>query len=313
MSLIQMLEVDFSVGGPLLLDGINFNLEGNERVCVIARNGAGKMNVAAAAGWLKSWPMTARYVDRTACAWRDWTQAVPRAAGGSVFDVVAGGLGELGAQLAAFHHAAHEGDSDAMARAQAQIEAGHGWDLDGRVTQTLSRLGLDGDADFAALSGGMKRRVLLARALVSEPDVLLLDEPTNHLDIEAIDWLEEFLRGFTGSIVFVTHDRRFLRELATRIVEIDRGQLTDWPGDYDKYLRRREERAHAEAQAKAPLSTRNWRRRKPGFVRASRRVVPATRGGCAHCRRCAASGHNGAKRPATPGCSLQMPRHRGAR
>ena len=208
------------------------------------------------------------------------TQAVPQDAGGSVFDVVAAGLGELGPQLAEFHHAAHDGDTDAMARAQEKIEAGHGWDLDGRVTQTLSRLGLDGDADFAALSGGMKRRVLLAQALVCAPDVLLLDEPTNHLDIEAIDWLQEFLRGFAGSIVFVTHDRRFLRELATRIVEIDRGQLTDWPGDYDNYLRRREERAHAEAQAMRP-STRSWRRRKSGSARASRRGAPAMRVVCA--------------------------------
>ena len=119
------------------------------------------------------------------------------------------------------------------------------------MTEVLARLGLPEDADFAALSGGMKRRVLLARALVVEPDVLLLDEPTNHLDIDAIAWLEEMLLGFAGSLVFVTHDRRFLRALATRIVEIDRGRVTSWPGDYDNYLRRREERAHAEAQANA--------------------------------------------------------------
>jgi ATP-binding cassette subfamily F protein uup len=119
------------------------------------------------------------------------------------------------------------------------------------VEGVLTRLELAGDADFARLSGGMKRRVLLAQALVREPQLLLLDEPTNHLDIEAIDWLEGFLKSFGGAIVFVTHDRRFLRHLATRIVEIDRGQLSDWPGDYDNYLRRRAERAHAEARAHA--------------------------------------------------------------
>ncbi|KGI77101.1 ATP-binding cassette domain-containing protein [Oleiagrimonas soli] len=255
MSLIQLLKADYSVGGPLLLDGIDFTLDANERVCVVGRNGAGKSTLLRLLdGTITPDDGEVRRQDSVRVA--RLTQEVPQDAHGSVFDVVAAGLGELGAQLAAFHRAAHDGDTDAMARAQARIEAGHGWDLDTRVGQTLSRLELDGDADFAALSGGMKRRVLLAQALVCAPDVLLLDEPTNHLDIAAIDWLQEFLRGFAGSIVFVTHDRRFLRELATRIVEIDRGRLTDWPGDYDNYLRRREERAHAETQANALFDKR---------------------------------------------------------
>src|SRR5207342_3135265 len=139
-------------------------------------------------------------------------------------------------------------DVQALERVQAKIEAAHGWSLDQRVTEVLERLGLDGDVAFARLSGGMKRRVLLARALVSAPDLLLLDEPTNHLDIAAIDWLEGFLKAWAGALVFVTHDRRFLRALATRIVEIDRGQVTSWPGDWANYQRRREERLNAEAQ-----------------------------------------------------------------
>ena len=136
-----------------------------------------------------------------------------------------------------------------MSAVQARIDAENGWNLEQRVTQVLARLQLDEEAEFASLSGGMKRRVLLGRALVLDPDVLLLDEPTNHLDIEAIAWLEQLLLDFPGSVVFVTHDRRFLRALATRIVEIDRGRVTSWPGDYENYLRRREERLHAEAQA----------------------------------------------------------------
>jgi ATP-binding cassette subfamily F protein uup len=169
--------------------------------------------------------------------------------------VVAEGLGDLGHLLARYHHLLNElhtqADFDALGDVQHQIEAQHGWDLDRRVSDVLSQLELPGETDFAALSGGMKRRVLLAQALVRKPDVLLLDEPTNHLDIEAIGWLETFLKQFPGSILFVTHDRSFLRALATRIVEIDRGSLTDWPGDYDNYLRRREERLHAESQANA--------------------------------------------------------------
>ncbi len=115
------------------------------------------------------------------------------------------------------------------------------------MQQVLTRLDLPEEADFAALSGGMKRRVLLAQSLVRDPDLLLLDEPTNHLDIEAIAWLEDFLRGIRSSVVFVTHDRSFLHALATRIVEIDRGQVTSWPGDYENYLRRREERLRRDA------------------------------------------------------------------
>ena len=131
---------------------------------------------------------------------------------------------------------------------QARIDAGNGWALDQRVEQVISKLELNEEAEFSALSGGMKRRVLLAQALVAAPDVLLLDEPTNHLDIESIAWLEEFLKNYAGTVVFVTHDRQFLRNIATRIIEIDRGQVTSWPGDYENYLRRREERLHAEAQ-----------------------------------------------------------------
>ena len=250
MSLIQLQRVDFSVGGPLLLEHVDLSIDANERVCIVGRNGEGKSTLLKLiAGDLKPDDGEVRVQNGVVVA--RMAQEVPQDTSGSVFDVVAAGLGDLGQLLARYHHLLAEQDMDALGEVQAQIEARHGWDLDRRVADVLVRLDLPSETDFAALSGGMKRRVLLAQALVRKPDVLLLDEPTNHLDIEAIGWLEGFLKSFAGSIVFITHDRSFLRALATRIVEIDRGQLTSWPGDYDNYLRRREERLHAEAQAAA--------------------------------------------------------------
>ncbi|KFN47386.1 ATP-binding cassette domain-containing protein [Arenimonas composti] len=251
MSLITLQAVDFSVGGPLLLDGVDLTVERGERLCIVGRNGAGKSTLLRLiAGGLQPDDGLIRREGRVA----GLAQEVPRDLAGSVFDVVAAGLGALGADIARYHHLVHAGDAidmDALATVQARIEAGGGWQIEQRVEQVVARLDLPADAEFGALSGGMKRRVLLAQALVAEPDVLLLDEPTNHLDIASIAWLEGFLKEFAGSVVFVTHDRAFLRALATRIVEIDRGQVTSWPGDYDNFLRRREERLHAEAQANA--------------------------------------------------------------
>ncbi|HVK52421.1 MAG TPA: ATP-binding cassette domain-containing protein [Pseudoxanthomonas sp.] len=250
MSLLQFQRVDLSVGGPLLLEHVDLSIEAGERVCIVGRNGAGKSTLMRLmAGELKPDDGEIRVQNGVVVA--RMAQEVPQDTQGTVFDVVAHGLGDLGDLLARYHHALAEGDMDALGTAQTEIEARHAWDLDLRVEQVIARLELPGEADFAALSGGMKRRVLLAQALVRKPDILLLDEPTNHLDIEAIAWLEGFLKQFEGSLVFVTHDRSFLRSLATRIVEIDRGQLTSWPGDYDNYLRRREERLHAEAQENA--------------------------------------------------------------
>ena len=249
MALINFQNVDYSVGGPLLLEQVNLAIESNERVCIVGRNGAGKSTLMRLmAGQIRPDDGQVRTFGSKIAG---LAQEVPQAMAGLVFDVVAAGLGELGALLAQYHRLSHAHDIDtrALAEVQSRIEAGHGWQLERRVEEVISRLELPADVEFAALSGGMKRRVLLGQALVQAPDVLLLDEPTNHLDIESIAWLEEFLKNFGGSVVFVTHDREFLRALATRIVEIDRGQVTSWPGDYDNYLRRREERLHAEAQA----------------------------------------------------------------
>ncbi len=252
MPILTLNDVDFGVGGPLLLDGVDLAIEPGERIALIGRNGAGKSTLLRLlAGELK--PDDGDIRAETGVRVARLEQEVPRDAVGTVFDVVAAGLGALGALLADYHHLIHADviDTEALAVVQSKIEDAGGWSVDQRVTETLARLQLDGDQDFAQLSGGMKRRVLLARALVSAPDLLLLDEPTNHLDIAAIDWLEGFLKAWPGALVFVTHDRRFLRSLATRIVEIDRGQLTSWPGDWANYLRRREERLNAEAQENA--------------------------------------------------------------
>ncbi len=254
MSLLNFVKLDYSVGGPLLLDGVDFAIERGERIALVGRNGEGKSTLLKlVAGELR--PDDGEVRRESGLRVARLAQEVPQDLVGSVFDVVADGLGALGALLAEFHRLSQgldqPGAAQALAAAQARIEAGHGWDLERRVASILARFELPAEARFEALSGGLKRRVLLARALVAEPDLLLLDEPTNHLDLEAIEWLEKLLLAFPGSLLFVTHDRRFLRALATRIIEIDRGQLTSWPGDYDNYLRRRAERLHAEVQENA--------------------------------------------------------------
>ncbi|HET7842774.1 MAG TPA: ATP-binding cassette domain-containing protein [Xanthomonadales bacterium] len=259
MALLELRAVDYSVGGPLLLDHVDLAIEAGERVCIVGRNGTGKSTLLKLlAGELRPDSGDVRRASNVRVARLE--QEVPRALEGSVFDVVSEGLGETGAMLAEFHRLSHALDAPGaaarLAKVQAAIEAGHGWDTDRLVSRVLSRLELPEEAAFASLSGGMKRRVLLARALVVDPDVLLLDEPTNHLDLEAIEWLEQFLRELRASVVFVTHDRRFLRSLATRIVEVDRGAVTSWPGDWDNYLRRREERANAEALENARFDKR---------------------------------------------------------
>ena len=164
-----------------------------------------------------------------------------------------------------------------MGRLQHELERADGWRIEQRVELVLVRLDLPTDARVDTLSGGWRRRVLLARALVAQPDLLLLDEPTNHLDLDAIVWLETFLTEYPGALVFVTHDRAFLQRVATRIVEIDRGRLTSWPGDYATFLRKKDEWLANEAISRTS-STSAWRKRKRGCARASRRGAPATKG-----------------------------------
>lgn len=256
MSLLTLNRVQLGYGHPLL-DGVNFSLERGERVALIGRNGTGKST------FLKL--IDRRIVpDDGEIAFQDGLrvarleQEVPTDTQGTVFDVVSLGLGEIGDAVRRYHHITHALDSDPSGKAldeleacQQIIEAAGAWDTEKTIENLLTRLELPIDVDIATLSGGLKRRVLLAQALASQPDVLLLDEPTNHLDLDAILWLEEFLLNWSGSLVFITHDRAFLQRLATRIIELDRGYLTDFPGDYPTYLRRKAELLEAEAKSQA--------------------------------------------------------------
>ena len=255
MPLITLRNIQLSYGDKPLLDQVDLNIERGERICLLGRNGTGKSTLMKVLLGEVPADDGERVVGKGVRLAR-LIQEVPGGTSGSVFDVVADGIGHLADKIKHYHHISHQlaetGDEallDPLSKAQHDLEAADGWQLEQRVETVISRLGLDADAEFGELSGGLKRRVLLAQALVTEPDLLLLDEPTNHLAIESIDWMEEFLLGYPGAILFVTHDRVFLRRLATRILELDRGELTDWPGDYANFLRRKEERLNAEALA----------------------------------------------------------------
>ncbi|MFO0095219.1 MAG: ATP-binding cassette domain-containing protein, partial [Gemmatimonadaceae bacterium] len=255
MALVSVQDVSVAFGGPPVLDHANFAIERGERVCLLGRNGAGKSTfMLVLEGALI--PDSGLVVRQGGITLARLEQDVPGALIGSIFDVVAAGLGEAGRLLAAYHAAtvrvSHDHSEAALKeldRLHRQIDAADAWQLLLRVETVLQHLGLDPDARIEQASGGRTRQTLLARALVSAPDVLLLDEPTNHLDIDAIEWMEAYLTSHGHTLVFVTHDRAFLRRVATRIVELDRGQLADYGTDYDTYLERKEAMLHTEAKA----------------------------------------------------------------
>lgn len=255
MPLLTLRDIQLSFGTHALLDHVDLSIDRGERLCLVGRNGAGKSTLMKLiAGEIQADDGSIEQAQGLRVA--RLVQEVPGDTGGSVFDVVAQGLGEEGRLLAEYQQLTRrleqgEDVMDAFTRVQGAIDDRGAWDASQRVDTVLSRLTLDGDLDFAGLSGGMKRRVLLAQSLVQAPDILLLDEPTNHLDIDAIRWLEEFLRQYEATLVFITHDRAFIRALATRIIELDRGQLSSWPGNYDAYLRGKQAALDAEEKANA--------------------------------------------------------------
>jgi ATP-binding cassette subfamily F protein uup len=292
--------LSISFGLEPLLEGASFSIEAGERVCLIGRNGAGKSTLLRI--------VAGELAPDTGEVWRAPTLRIARLSqeldlpdATTVFDAVAGGLPKAGALLTAYHHATHDvaHDPSLLARIgelQHAIEAEDAWRLNERVEQVLGRLELPGDDPIGSLSGGWKRRVALARALVSDPDLLLLDEPTNHLDVEVTEWLEDTIAELRGGVLFVTHDRAFLARLATRIVELDRGVLTSWPGSYADFLEKKaaalaEEERHRALFDKKLAQEEAWirqgikarRTRNEGRVRAleklrderrSRREVP---------------------------------------
>jgi len=254
MALLGMQHISIAFGGPLVLDRASFHIERGERVCLLGRNGAGKSTLMKLLDGTIA-PDSGAVVRESGASVARLEQEVPDNVAGSTFDVVAAGLGEMGLLLRRYHDASHrvavDGNESAMReldRLHHALDVADAWQLQTRVETVLSHLGLDADLPFDNASGGRKRQTLLARALVRDPDVLLLDEPTNHLDVDAIEWMEEFLIDRQRTLLFVTHDRAFLRRVATRIIELDRGRLVDWGGDYDAYLRRKEAALEAEAR-----------------------------------------------------------------
>ncbi|MFW1475474.1 ABC transporter ATP-binding protein [Vibrio parahaemolyticus] len=257
MALLTIHNAQLAFGDHPLLDRAEFALQENERVCLVGRNGAGKstlMKVLAGDILLDDGKIQ---ITQDVVVSR-LEQDPPRNQEGTVYEYVSGGLAEIGEQLNIYHDLLDlvaqdpsEKNINRLAKTQEQLDHSNAWRFDDRVKNVLSALKLSPDTLLRDLSGGWQRKAALARALVCDPDVLLLDEPTNHLDVTTIEWLENFLKDFKGSIIFISHDRAFIKSMATRIVDLDRGQLSSFPGDYDNYLLEKEEMLRVEEMQNA--------------------------------------------------------------
>lgn len=251
MPLLRLDKVSLNFGTHVLLDQTDFQISKGQRIGLLGRNGAGKttlMKIIAGSTQVDGGECWLR--PGTQVAWLE--QSLPTAADQTVYDMVADGLAEVGDLLKAYHHliADYEhADTKKLEQVQAQLEVKNGWSLGQKVDTVISQLQLPADTPLTELSGGWRKRVALARALVREPELLLLDEPTNHLDIPTIEWLEKALQDYHGALLLVTHDRSFLEKVANEIAEIDRGQLYQFEGTYQRFLRFREEQLAAEENA----------------------------------------------------------------
>ncbi len=258
MVLVSLKQAELAFGDHVLLDKVDLDIQSGERVCVVGRNGEGKSTL------LKV--LTGEVTtDDGVVQRRDLLkmsvlqQALPAKVDIPVYDVVAQGLGQLGEDIAAYHDETMKGEHanlDLLEKLQTRIESQDGWSWQQKVEAIIQRLNLPAETSFARLSGGWQRRVMLARALVVEPELLILDEPTNHMDIATIQWLEEQLKQYQGSLVFISHDRAFVQNLSTRIVELDRGNLYNWNGDYHSFIEYREKRLEDEAAQNALFDKR---------------------------------------------------------
>jgi len=258
MALLCYRNLSVSYGGPLLLDDAGITIEKKERICLLGRNGEGKSTLLRILADQIS-PDKGEFEKLPDLRVAKLDQEIPKGIEGTVFDVVARGLGESADLLRAYNRAVQElsekpedGEkSKAVDRLQEELDQSDGWSLDHRVASVIDRVGLVSDELFDHQSGGNKSRAMLAQALVAEPHLLILDEPTNHLDFAGIRWLEDFLLRADLAVVFVSHDRAFLRKVATRIIELDRGKLTSWTCGYEKFLQRKEEVLAAEEKNNA--------------------------------------------------------------
>ncbi|WP_261844611.1 ATP-binding cassette domain-containing protein [Aliamphritea ceti] len=258
MALIRLEKVSVAFGDKHLLDQVDFQLDKGERVALVGLNGAGKSTLLKVIARHQATDDGELWQDGGAVI-AELPQALPSADERKVRDVVAEGLGNAYQLVLRYHELAEKFDEAAMnemTRLQHQIEEVDGWQLELRIEQILERLGLDGDVLMSSLSGGWRRRAALGAALVQSPDLLLLDEPTNHLDIETIEWLEKQLLEFKGGVLFISHDRSLVERLATRIIELDRGTLTSFPGSYLAYLEQKEKLLEEEARHNALFDKR---------------------------------------------------------
>lgn len=258
MLLVSLKQAELAFGDHVLLDKVNLEINQGERLCVVGRNGEGKSTLLKIlTKEIQPDDGRVEYTDMLKVA--ALQQELPKAIEASVYDVVSEGLGEVGAAIAAYHSEAAKGaqaDLAKLEKLQTRIEVADGWQWQQKVDAIIQRLNLSADASFATLSGGWQRRVMLAQALVAEPDLLVLDEPTNHMDVATIEWLEEQLQQFNGALVFISHDRAFVQALATRIIELDRGHIYNWLGDYQGFVEYREKRLADEATANALFDKR---------------------------------------------------------